>query len=280
NDGVWNNTGDTLDITVLPYFWQTQWFMALVVLTTLGSVAGSVRYAVRRKLQRRIDRIERERAIEVERVRIANDLHDDLGARLSEIVILSELAQNPDGSQDTVQADIRKVTDKARALTQSLDEIVWAVKPENDTLDHFVSYACYFVQNYLQLAKIRCRLAVPARLPDVPLTTDIRHNLLMTLKEALNNIVKHANASEVWIQIEVETTKLTITIKDNGKGFHLEPIPDGYVGSTVESKNRGLRGNGLTIMNNRMQNISGRFNLQSQPDQGTIVELTICLHDR
>jgi len=280
NDGVWNNTGDTLDITVLPYFWQTQWFMALVVLTTLGSVAGSVRYAVRRKLQRRIDRIERERAIEVERGRIANDLHDDLGARLSEIVILSELAQNPDGSQDTVQADIRKVTDKARALTQSLDEIVWAVKPENDTLDHFVSYACYFVQNYLQLAKIRCRLAVPARLPDVPLTTDIRHNLLMTLKEALNNIVKHANASEVWIQIEVETTKLTITIKDNGKGFHLEPIPDGYVGSTVESKNRGLRGNGLTIMNNRMQNISGRFNLQSQPDQGTIVELTICLHDR
>jgi len=278
NDGVWNNTGDTLAITVLPYFWQTKWFMALVVLTTLGSVAGSVRYAVRRKLQRRIDRIERERAIEVERGRIANDIHDDLGARLSEIVILSELAQNPDGSQET--ADIRKVTDKARTLTQSLDEIVWAVKPENDTLDHFVSYACYFVQDYLQSAKIRCRLAVPARLPDVPLTTDIRHNLLMTLKEALNNIVKHANASEVWIQIAVETTKLTITIKDNGTGFRLGPIPDGNVGLTAESKNRGLRGNGLTIMNKRMQNIGGRFKLQSQPDQGTIVELTICLHDR
>ena len=96
---------------------------------TLGSVAGSVRYVVKRKLQRRIEDIERERAIEVERGRIASDIHDDLGAGLTEIVILSELAQNPEGSRDTVQADISKVTDKARALTHSLDEIVWAVNP-------------------------------------------------------------------------------------------------------------------------------------------------------
>src|SRR5208337_1025834 len=193
NNGVWNDTGDSLAITVLPYFWQTEWFMALVVLTTLGGVAGSVRYAVRRKLQRRIDRIERERAIEVERGRIANDIHDDLGAGLTEIVILSELAQNPGDSHDAVQTDVRKVTDKARALARSLDEIVWAVNPENDTLDNFVSYACNFAQDYLQLAKIRCRLAVPSSLPEIPLTADIRHNLFMVLKEALNNMVKHAN---------------------------------------------------------------------------------------
>jgi ligand-binding sensor domain-containing protein/signal transduction histidine kinase len=280
NDGVWNDTGDSLAITVLPYFWQTKWFMALVVLTTLGSVAGSVRYAVRRKLQRRIDRIERERAIEVERGRIANDIHDDLGAGLTEIVILSELAQNPDDSHDAVQTDVRKVTDKARALARSLDEIVWAVNPENDTLDNFVSYACNFAQDYLQLAKIRCRLAVPSYLPDVPLTADIRHNLFMVLKEALNNIVKHANASEVWIQITVESAKFTITLKDNGKGFLIEPASSGNVGLTSENTDRALRRNGLNNMRKRMQNIGGQVGLQSQPGQGTQVEMTVYIHNR
>jgi len=279
NDGVWNDSGDTLAVTVLPYFWQTKWFMALVALTTLGSVAGSVRYAVRRKLQRRIDRIERERAIEVERGRIANDIHDDLGAGLTEIVILSELAQNPEGSHDTVQIDVRRVTDKARALARSLDEIVWAVNPENDTLDNFVSYACNFAQDYLQLAKIRCRLEVPSCLPDAPLTADIRHNLFMVLKEALNNIVKHANASEVWIQTAIESAKFTITIQDNGKGFQTTPPPDGKVGLTAENAIHDLRGNGLTNMRKRMQSIGGQIKLQSQPGEGARVELTVYLRN-
>ena len=280
NDGIWNNSGDTLAITVLPYFWQTEWFILMVMLATLGSVAGLVRYAVKRKLQRRIDRMEREHAIEVERGRIANDIHDDIGSRLSEIVILSELAQNTSGLQDAVRADVRKVTDRARALTQSLNEIVWAVKPENDTLDHFVSYTCYFVQDYLQSAKIRCRLAVPAHLPDMPLTTDIRHNLFMTLKEALNNIVKHANASEVWIRIVVDPKKFIITIKDNGKGFYLASGSFGNTGSTPENATLRVQGNGLTNMCKRMQNIGGGFSLQSQPGEGTIVELTFCLNQR
>ncbi len=279
NDGVWNNTGATLAVTVLPYFWQTKWFMVLVVLTTLGSVAGSVRYVVKRRLQRRIDRIERERAIEAERGRIANDIHDDLGARLSEIVILSELAQNPESSQDAVQADVRKITDKARELTQSLGEIVWAVNPENDTLDHFVTYACYFVQDYLQLARIRSRLAVPARLPDVSLTSDVRHNLLMTLKEALNNIVKHANASEVQIQMTVEPAKFTVTIKDDGCGFRPGPMPDGNTAGIMEGANRVLWGNGLTNMRKRMQTIGGQFRLESQPNRGTQIELTFYFYN-
>jgi ligand-binding sensor domain-containing protein/signal transduction histidine kinase len=280
NDGVWNNQGVSLAVTVLPYFWQTGWFAAFVVLTTLGSVAGSVRYAVRRKLQRKLEHVERERAIEVERARIANDIHDDLGAGLTEIVILSELAQNPEGTDGAVLADIRRVTDKARSLAHSLDEIVWAVNPENDVLDNFVSYACSFAHDYLQLAKIRCRLAVPAILPEVPLTADIRHNLFMVLKEVLNNIVKHANASEVWIQIAVEAEKFTLTVRDDGKGFQPEPMPEPGAGSTAESLNRGLRRNGLANMRRRMRAIAGEIRVQSQPGRGTQVELTLHLRGR
>jgi ligand-binding sensor domain-containing protein/signal transduction histidine kinase len=280
NDGVWNEEGVSLAVTVLPYFWQTGWFMTLAALTSLGSVAISVRYAVRRKLQRKIELIERERAIEAERGRIANDIHDDLGAGLTEIVILSELAQSPEGSPDTAHADIRRVTDKARALARSLDEIVWAVNPENDKLDSFVSYACNFVHDYLKLARIRCRLDVPSTLPDIPLTADIRHNLFMVLKEALNNIVKHANASEVFIQIGVESTKFIITVRDNGKGFHLQPTPETNAGPPPEDTaraNRGVRRNGLANMRRRMQTLNGHLKLQSQPGQGTQVELTVYL---
>jgi len=279
NDGVWNNTGAVLAVTVLPYFWQTKWFVALVILTTLGSVAGSVRYVVKQKLQRRIEHVERERAVEAERGRIANDIHDDLGSGLTEIVILSELAQNAEIPADAVQADVRKITDKARALTQSLDEIVWAMNLQNDTLDSFVTYACNFAQEYLQLAKIRCRLDVPPQLPNVPLTADIRHNLFMVLKETLNNIVKHANATEVWIRIAIEPARFTLGIRDNGAGFRLDSASNGTVGLGAQNANSNCGKDGLVNMRKRLANVGGEFFLQSALGRGTQVELSIPLRD-
>ena len=279
NDGVWNNAGDSLAITLMPYFWQTTSFLCLVVVAALGSVAGSVRYVVKRKMQRKIELVERERAIETERRRIANDIHDDLGAGLTEIVILTELAQNPGETYDAVQSDVRNVTDKARALTHSLDEIVWAVNPENDTLDSFVSYACNFAQNYLQSCRLRCRLAVPAQIPNVSLTADVRHNFFMALKEALNNIVKHAGASEVSIQIVVGAAEFAIVVADNGNGLPIEPKPEGPAGLNGESAGLGAGRNGLANMRKRMQSIGGRVKWESQPGHGTRVELTFYLCD-
>jgi signal transduction histidine kinase/ligand-binding sensor domain-containing protein len=277
NDGVWNDKGAVLAVTVLPFFWQTKWFMALVILTTLGSVAGSVRYVVKQKLQRRIESVERERAVEAERGRIANDIHDDLGSGLTEIVILSELAQNSEISTDAVQADVRKITNKARALTQSLDEIVWAMNLQNDTLDSFVTYACNFAQEYLQLAKIRCRLDVPAQLPNVPLTADIRHNLFMVLKETLNNIVKHAKATEVWIRIGIEPDRFTLGVQDNGGGFQLQPSADDKSSAGPQTANLNSGKDGLVNMRKRLINVGGRVRIQAEPGRGTLVELTIPL---
>ncbi|HEY4417457.1 MAG TPA: two-component regulator propeller domain-containing protein [Verrucomicrobiae bacterium] len=279
NDGVWNNAGAILTIKVLPYFWQTRWFMALAILTILGSVAGSVRYVVKQKLQRRIEHVERERAIEAERSRIANDIHDDLGSGLTEIVILSELAQSAEIPTDDIQADVRKITSKARALTQSLDEIVWAMNLQNDTLDSFVTYTCNFAQEYLQLAKIRCRLDLPAQLPNVPLTADIRHNLFMVLKETLNNIVKHAHASEVWIQVTIEPKRFILSMRDNGSGFPLELAPDSQAGSEAQNANLNVGKDGLVNMRKRLKNIGGQLSIQSRQNLGTQIELTLPLPD-
>lgn len=277
NDGVWNTVGDTIAVTMLPFFWQTEWFRALVVLLTLGAVASSVRYMVKQKMQRRIEYVERERAIEAERGRIANDIHDDLGAGLTEIAILSDLVQNTAGSGDAIHSDVSKIASKARTLAQSLDEIVWAMNLQNDSLDSFVTYACDFAQQYLQVAKIRCRLDVPGNLPNIPLTADIRHNLFMVLKEALNNIVKHAGATEVSIEITVEPRKLSLTIKDNGRGFGFGLMPDGRVDASAENMNRSLGKDGVINMRKRIESVGGRFRLQNPPTQGTHLSLTIPL---
>jgi signal transduction histidine kinase len=266
-EGGWTRSGPVLAITVLPYFWQKWWFIALAVLLSLGIVAETVRYIEKNKMQRKLARLERERAIERERARIAKDIHDDLGTNLTEIILLSELAQSTDAPAHEVQTDVRRIAAKARALTHSLDEIVWAVNPRNDTLDSFVTYACIHAEDYLRTAGIRCRLKAPEIIPPRVLETNVRHNLFLVVKEALNNVVKHAAASEVVITFLVEQNTLEVIIKDDGRGF------DSTNGTVVVAGKR--LGNGTINMRQRMSDIGGAFNLQSAPGQSTTVTVSV-----
>ena len=188
---------------------------------------------------------------------------------------MSELAENPAASPTQAHADVRKIAVKARELTRSLDEIVWAVNPQYDTLDSLVTYSCDYAQDYLQSAGIVCRMDIPTQLPEVQLTADVRHNLLMTLKEALNNVVKHAEASEVQITVTLKPHLFILVIRDNGKGFHLEQPPETHEKKITPTAPRGLGGNGLQNMRQRIEGIGGRFTLASQPKQGTDVTLTV-----
>jgi ligand-binding sensor domain-containing protein/signal transduction histidine kinase len=272
SEGVWNESGATLPVAILPYFWQTTWFLALNVVAGLVAVASIARYVESRTMRRRLEEAERERAIEKERSRIAKDIHDEFGASLTEITLLSEFAQEPTASKTQVQADMQKITAKARNLTQMMDEVVWAVSPQNDILEKFVTYTCSFAEEYLQTAKIACRLEVPEFLPEIILTADVRHNLFLVVKEALNNIVKHAAASEARIQIALETKMLILTIQDNGKGF----LPDAAVpgGQNVSA---GCQRDGLSNMRKRIESMAGRIEMESLPGSGTRVKLMITL---
>jgi signal transduction histidine kinase len=273
DSGVWNEAGAALPLVVLPYFWQTKWFLAFSALGVLGVLGGTVRYLVKKSLQARLERVERESALERERSRIAKDIHDDLGASLTEIAILSELAQHSDAPREEIDSDIGKITTKARSLTRSLDEIVWAVNPQHETLDSFVSYACSYAGDYLRAARISCRLDVPERLPNAPLTANLRHNLFLVLKEALNNIVKHSAASEVWIRMSVAGSELAIIVQDNGRGFLPESVRNGASNATAD----GMERYGLENMRKRSQSIGGQFQLNSRPDAGTQIRVVIPL---
>ena len=206
-------------------------------------------------------------------MRIAQDLHDEMGPELTGITLLSDLAQGVDAPPDEIRSDVRKIGDMSRGLSRSLSEIVWAVNPRNDSVESFVSYVCHFAEEYLRPAGIRCLLDIPDTSLTHVLTMDVRHNLFMIIKEALNNVVKHAAATQVQIRFEMNAKSFTLSLQDNGCGFK-RPV-------TVASDNEACAlpgrpaGNGLENMRHRIESLGGRFTLQSAPHEGTRIELAL-----
>jgi signal transduction histidine kinase/ligand-binding sensor domain-containing protein len=270
NDDIWNETGRTLAIIVLPHFWQTWWFRLLIGLCMVAAGGAGVLVEMRRRMRRKLARIESQRAVERERVRIARDIHDDLGASLTRITMLSQPARMEQDHSKTV-SDMDRIYHAASDLTHKLDEIVWAVNPKHDTLDSLATYLGTFAQDFLEAAHIRCRLDIPIRLPPRPLTAETRHNLFLAFKEALNNAVKHAGSVEIRISLLIEPGGFSLQIEDKGRGFLIETV-----GST-QSPNSGRQtsGHGLQNMRQRLAQIGGRCDIHSVPGEGTTVRLVV-----
>jgi ligand-binding sensor domain-containing protein/signal transduction histidine kinase len=261
-DGVWNESGSVLDINVLPQFWQTRTFFAGLIAVILAAVAGVVRYVSTQKLKREVALFKQQEALEKERSRIARDLHDQLGANLTQVALLGEMAKSDRELPEEVESHADQILQTARETTRALDEIVWAVNPSNDTLEGLVNYAVKYAQDYLALANLRYRADVPAQLPAVALPPDVRHNVFLAFKEAVNNVVKHAQASEVWIRLQCSPESFTFEIADNGRGLaHLDP-------------NRAKTRNGLRNMRKRLADIHGEFSMTPGAGGGALVRLT------
>ncbi|PTY07126.1 hypothetical protein DB347_07385 [Opitutaceae bacterium EW11] len=268
NDGVWSPEAATLAFTVAPFFWQTGWFITLCALAAAGSIAWVARAITHRRMQRKMEAMERRHEIERERSRIAQDIHDDVGASLSKIAMLSQPGRGDLTEPERAAAMLSRIYTSAREVTQALDEIVWAVDPRHDTLDSLVDYMGRFAQDYLASSSVRCRLDLPVQVPSWPLTAETRHNLFLAFKEALNNAMKHAAASEVHVSVSVGEDSFSFVIKDNGRGFDPQnPAP-------LESTRFG-GGRGVGNMQKRMERIGGRCGVTSQPGAGTTVSLTV-----
>jgi signal transduction histidine kinase/ligand-binding sensor domain-containing protein len=273
NDNVWNTDGASLEFTVSPRVWQTFWFQGAAIGLGAGGIAAGVFGFVRRRERRKLERLERQRALERERARIARDIHDDLGASLTRITLLSQSAQGDIEDRQAVAADVTQIYHTARELTRAMDEIVWAVNPRHDTLDSLVAYLGRFAQHYLSVAGIRCRLDEPPHLPTWTLTAEIRHNVFLAFKEALNNVVKHAGAPEVRVSLELLPAGFVLVIADNGRGFDLDQ-------SRKSGSADGARlssGNGLTNMQKRLEEVGGRCEWVTAPGEGTRVRLHVSL---
>jgi ligand-binding sensor domain-containing protein/signal transduction histidine kinase len=273
NDQVWNEQGASLAFTVLPQLWQTWWFRTLAYLGGVAGVGGTVLAETRRRHRRRLAHLEHARALERERARIAKDIHDDLGASLTRITMLSQSARKSLDQPAQAEAHLEIIYRTARALTLAMDEIVWAVNPKHDTLDSLVTYLVRFAQDYLGPADIRCRLDLPVQLPAWPLTTDVRHNLFLAFKEALHNIVKHASASEVVVSMKLEPSSFVLSVGDNGCGF----VPGTPNADHALDSNRPEAGDGLENMRRRLEDICGQCRIESALGKGTKVSFRVVM---
>jgi len=248
---------------VIVRFWETYWFIGSLAVAALAGVAGTARLVERRKYQRRLLLAEQERALERERARIAQDLHDDLGSYLARISLLSGLARADAHQPEQLQAHVGKIAEAADETQRALEEIVWAVRPGSDTLQSLVEYITHFAGELFEGSPTRCRLDVSANLPSYPLPPDTRHNIFLVMKEALTNVLKHAAAREVTLRVQVLGDALEICVHDDGRGF------------AVESKRD--RGQGQGNMRRRAEAAGGTLSIESESGQGTTVILRVNL---
>jgi signal transduction histidine kinase/ligand-binding sensor domain-containing protein len=263
NDGLWNETGAQVSFMVLPHFWQTAWFFVLLVLALLGLTGGGIRYVERRRYQTRLKRLELEQATERERARIARDLHDELGSSLTRISMLSDLGQSPDNTADQLKARVGKISNFAVRTARSLDEIVWAVNPRNDSLRSLLEYLTQFARELFEDTDVHCRFQIPEDLPRSSLPPEMRHNLFLVVKEALANALKHAQADEVCLRAQIVSQNIEISVHDDGAGFDPAPIQ------------KGTARNGLKNMRQRIEFLGGKFAIQTAPGHGTTITVTV-----
>ncbi len=262
-DGVWSDVPATLAIIVLPPFWRTAWFISGTSLVVLAMIVGAVYYVSTQKLQRQLAGLRQQQALEKERARIARDIHDQLGASMTQVSLLGEMVESDKDSPAEVVSHAKQISLTARDTARALDEIVWTVNPSNDTLEGLVNYICKYAQEYLAVASLRYRLDVPAQLPSVIITPEVRHNVFLAAKESITNIVRHARATSAFIRLRLEPGVFVLEIQDDGRG-----IPN------LEEKLAGSR-NGLRNMVKRMEDIGGSFAARPAPEGGTLVSLTV-----
>jgi signal transduction histidine kinase len=257
SDGVWNEDGDTLAFIVLPYFWETWWFKASLGLATLAIFAIAAALIQRQRYRRRLEYAERQRAMEHERTRIARDLHDDLGTSLTQIGMLSALANREETHADEAKELVQQVRGRAREMVVALDEIVWAVNPKNDSLTGLIGYLGHFAEEFFRSSNIRFRQDMPPQIPSVPVSAESRHHLFLAFKEALNNTARHSGATQVQLRVEIFENEVVVRVEDNGRGF--------------ETVVAAPQGNGLTNIKRRLEQIGGWAEIRSTPGQGTTV---------
>jgi signal transduction histidine kinase/ligand-binding sensor domain-containing protein len=253
--GVWNETQSPLVFSVAPFFWQTWPFLAASLIGFTLLVAAIVRYVSFRRLRFELRMLEQQAALDKERTRIARDLHDDLGGSLTQVSLLLDKANRNSPAPDKAGNGVQQCSSLVRQVARSVDEIIWAINPRNDTLRYLVDYISQFVVEFLHAANIRCRVDLPDQLPDRTVSPEARHNLFLVVKETLNNIARHSRASEVQFQVTATGSQLLLIVSDNGQGFN---------GSTSSATGDGLRN-----MRQRMEEIGATFDLESKPDTGT-----------
>jgi len=260
NDGIWNEDPFMIKISIKPPYWQTWWFRMLIALTIVIITIVIVRYYIKQKVSTKTRLLEQQKALYVERLRISKDVHDDLGSGLSKIALMAEMAQKKVEKNIPLSKDIRHISAISLELVDNMRDLIWVLNPENTTLDQLVARIREYCVDYFEQIPLKITLHFPDNVPVLRITKESQRNIFLTVKEALNNSIKHANAYEIIVSLKICTDKFSISISDDGKGFDISYLKKG--------------GNGLRNMKQRIESIGGVFNIQSS-SKGTLIDIVI-----
>ena len=271
-DGAWQPAQNPFTFIVPAPLYFQKWALFLYGLGAIALVSGTVRMVSHRRLRVRLARLEQQQSLERERMRIARDMHDEMGSKLTKISFLSERAAVDAKSGRPLAEKIDSIAQTSRELLKTMDEIVWVVNPRNDTLENLASYLSHHAMEYFQNTAVECELRLPEDVPHYPLSSEMRHNLFLAFEEALNNVLKHSGATKLKVEMNASTHEFELKVIDNGKGF--ETVPASAAG---EQPRGGHGGNGLKNMRQRMTAIGGECLVLSRPTEGTAVMMRIPL---
>ncbi|MDB6080600.1 MAG: hypothetical protein JWO82_4347 [Akkermansiaceae bacterium] len=260
-DGIWNKSITTHRFVIPRPWWQRPLRIATLLVSVTAVVVGlRWRHSVI-KLQRKLERAQATRALEQDRLRIARDMHDDVGARLTHLALLADrVKRSPEAGRSDI---LTRMAAAARETVGSLDQIVWAVNPKHDTLGSLIDYIGHYATEFLTAANLSCRFDVVPHDRSAVVPFSIRHPLLMAFKEALQNVVKHAGA-----------TRVTVTLKSTGKCLEVSVTDDG---TGIDGDSDPLLQDGLVNMKSRIAELGGLCTFSSPGGFGTRVEFFIPL---
>ncbi len=250
----------SLGIRIHPPFWQQVWFLPTMTAAGVALVSGMIFAAHRQRSKRSLERLRFQNALEKDRTRIARDMHDDLGSRVTFINMSAVMAQRDiEHAPENARRHLSQMTASARDLIVAMDGLVWAVDPTHDTLDHLASHLTRLAEEMFRDTAVRCRLDIPSLLPALSLGSEVRHHIAMAVKESFHNVLCHAGPCEVCFSVAFNGDEIRITIRDTGVGF--DPAGD-------------ERGHGLDNLAARFQEIGGTCKISSSPGSGTTIVLS------
>lgn len=260
--GMWSDE-KIIHFIITPPYWQTWWFRLMTTLVIISVLYFIIRYISQRNLKEKILQLEKVTAIEKERNRIARDMHDDLGSELTQIAIQSEIVKRKINQQEPATVQLDYISNSSRTLVDNLQDIIWMLNTKHDQLDSLAIYIREYATKYLEQSGIGVSFDYPAIIEPVKVPEQKRRDFFMAIKEALNNIVKHANPRNVSIKLWVEYNSVNLTVSDDGKGFNLEEIRK--------------FANGVKNMQSRMEQSGGTCKILSSPGKGTTITFTLLL---
>ena len=245
-DFVENAVGINLEI--LPFWYQTWWFRMLVAIVALSIIILIVRLIYISRLRKQRALLEKQLAVQFERQRISSEMHDDIGAGLSGIRLLTEVTKGK--VKDTAaSSEVEKIYESVGDISAKMKEVIWSLNTENDQLSSLISYIQRQARTWLENYPCQLTITIPEKIPDLEIDGESRRNIFLTVKEAVHNIIKHSGANKVAIKIACDE-QLIISVSDNGKGMQVD-----------ENSNTG---NGFKNMKQRIHQLNGKFFIQNQ----------------